>query len=259
MTTYVSDKFSWHRVGMVARFYYPQLRLPLMLYPTVAFAIGVICTMLNTSETGTVFSGLLSLLTSGMFYLFPLFLCRGASPAVETMLPATPNEKLTFYVILCVIVNPILVMVPLILGQNITEPFITVDPTAIAIQQSTWKFFADTYGISMLQSLAPMVTCMFVVITCWHNRIGKAIGFTVLTILVLSIIGGVYGIYMALSETFEHIGPAGFDKAADVSTEVIESITSSMKYFVISLGLLSAAYTALMIWLASRKLRSLQV
>lgn len=259
MTTYVSDKFSWHRVGMVARFYYPQLRLPLMLYPTVAFAIGMICAMLYTTETGTVFSGLLSLLTNGMFYLFPLFLCRGASPVIETMLPATPNEKLTFYVILCLIVNPILVLAPPFLGQAIAEIFITVDPTAIAIQQSTWKFFADTYGTSMLQSLAPMVTCMFVVITCRHNRIGKAIGFTVLTIMVLSIIGGVYGFYMAFSETCKHIGPADIDKAADVSTEVIESITSSMKYFMIFLGLLSAAYTALMIWLASRKLRSLQV
>jgi len=101
-----SNDFSWARVGRVASYYYPVLRLQMIIYP----AVSLVCYLLGlwisqTSLTGVIgamFSSLLSI----MAIFAPAVLARRNCQVCDSMLPALVSEKLA------VLLGYFLVVVP---------------------------------------------------------------------------------------------------------------------------------------------------
>ena len=253
--TTINNSFSWERLGLVARFYYPCLRLPLMIYPAVSLVLGISNYWLTKSEIGLLFAGLLGLILSMMFYFFPLFFTRPSSPVVESMLPATAAERLTVFAGACLIVNPILTYLPYYMidwifgsSSEIMEMMDTVSK----------EMFGESYFLNLAQALPPLVTCMFVVFTKWKNRISSAIGFTILTIVALSIIAGVFGIILAVTELADKVDCMN-NNSYEQGVVIGKFLANKMLPMIISLGTLSLIYTVLMISLLYRKLRRQQV
>lgn len=254
-----TDRFSWQRVKMVAHFYYPCLRMPLLLYPAVSAVVGILNAWLTQSMLGLIFSALPALLLSFMFYLFPLFLTRPQSPTVETMLPATSAEKATFFAIACLVVNPFLVYIPNYVCSLIATLF-TNNELSIQIQSLTTEITGSSYGFNTLSALPPLATCMYVVLSRWGNRIGSAIGYTIAAIITITVLGAIGGIFIALNElpSFTDNINSGFD--IDSSTLALEyKLAPSLRAFEIAIGAISLAYTALITALTYRKIRTLEV
>lgn len=255
----LSPGFSWQRLQMVARFYYPCLRLPLILYPTIAAVVGFLEAWLMQSVIGMAISALPSMLISFMFYLFPLFFARPKSPAVETMLPATSTEKATFFVGMCLIVNPILIYVPQYLTNYLASFFFT-SPIQDGINELSFEMICQTYGFSFFQAFPPLATCMYVVFSRWRNRMGTAIGLTIATLVAITLIGAIYGVIMAFTDSsFMQMVKAGDTGTYDAGVKFGQDFASSMKSMVFVVGGLSLLYTILMAWLTFRKIRTLQV
>lgn len=255
----LSPGFSWQRVQMVARFYYPCMRLPLILYPTISAVVGFLNAWLMQSVLGTAISALPSMLMSFMFYLFPLFFARPKSPVVETMLPATSTEKATFFVGMCLIVNPILVYVPQFL-TNYLAAFIFTSPIMDGVNELSFEMICDTYGFSMFQALPPLATCMYVIFSRWRNRMGTAIGLTIATLVALTLIGAIYGVIMAFTDSnFIEMVTAEDPGTYDAGVKLGRDLASTMKSMVFVVGGLSLLYAILMAWLTFRKIRTIQV
>jgi len=254
----LNNRFSWQRVGMVARFYYPSLRLPLMIYPATSLVIGLLSFWLSKTEIGFLFTGLLSMILSLMFYFFPLFFTKPSSPVVESMLPATTGERFTVFVIACLILNPIITFLP----YYIIDWTIVAKPEIIEqLTQFSYEFIANSYGMAAAQSLTPLVTCLFVVFTRWKNRISASIGFTILTTVALGIIGGIFGFIIAITDL---IPLAEQDMTSSYSSyeagvEIGKIMANRMLPMVIAIGTICLIYTVVMLLILYRKMRRQQL
>lgn len=259
-TTFIPDRFQRSRLAMVSRYYAPALKLPLITYPCVSVALGVVCYILNQSAIGMIFSSLLGLITSVMFYFFPLFFLRVSNPVVETMLPATTGERLLLVASMCLLLNPILVFVPKITAEWAMT--LILEPTELQALISSVSdcLYSDTYGMALFQALPPTVTCMFVVLTSTRNTVGKAVGWTIATIVVLSVIVGASGVFLALQDT------SIFDGMSEGSTSYKAGVTLGkslaqgfMRQLIVLFGVMSLIYIAFMLWLSYRKMKRTQI
>jgi len=266
MKTYdnLPDTFQWSRFKMVARYYTPALRLPLIIYPCVSLVLGASCYYLNDTPSGVFFSSILNLILSLMFYFFPLFFHRVSNPVIETMLPATAGERLCFIVVMSLLVNSMLVYLPNWLITNFLETISTPTEFQLLTQQLSESLFTGTYGIAFFQALLPTVTCMFVVATCHRNTLGKAIGWTIATIVALSIASMIATVVLiALNiDLFDSISEAS--KAESQSYEAGLTLGSSLaagllKPILYGIGCAGLIYTALMTWLSYRKMKRCQI
>lgn len=256
-----SRKFSFQRMMMVVRFYMPSFRLAFILYPAVSLTIGILTTLLNQWEIGIIFSGLLSLILSVMLYFFPLFYCRNASPVVRTMLPATAAEKMTVLAVACLIINPILVYLPNMAASQILGLY--CEPSEflkLAGSLNTYSFSSKSLA-TVVNAFPPLVTCMFIVATRIRNTIGMAIGMTILTIVVYSVIAGISGAVMAIHGTLNDIAsnPDFARVASDPDNpEFPGMVLRNLMPLLYTLAAVAVSYTVLMLTLAYRKMKSLQ-
>ena len=251
----IPDTFQKARLDMVARYYAPALRIPLIVYPCVSLALGIVCYLLNLTVVGVIFSSLLGLITTAMFYFFPLFFQKVSSPVVETMLPATAGERLVFIALCCLVLNPLMVFVPKYLAEWVMR-FIFAPSEFQELTDALSNMMTEgTYGLNILQGLPPLVTCMFVVLTSVRNTIGKAVGWTVATIVFLTLAGAITGVVMALSdsssqEIAKRSGPYDIPP---------ESIANPLRNLVVITGSFSLIYTIVMTWLAYQKMKRTQI
>ncbi len=252
----ISNKFSWHRVGMIARFYYPSLRLPLMIYPAVSLVLGLFTFWLSKTEIGFLFSGLLSMVMSLMFYFFPLFFTRPSSPVVESMIPATAGERLTVFAAACLILNPILTYIPycIIYRLFVEQPEIVKEVLEVT-QEFTGQ--GKSYALSIAQALPPMITCMFIVFTRWKNRISAAIGFTILSMVALGMLGGIMGAIFIFTDLIPiaEQNPATLENGVELG----RFMADKMYPMLITIGSVCIIYTVSMVWLMYRKIRNQQL
>lgn len=258
MTTPEIDKYSGSRLEMAARYYYPSFKLPLMLYPIISTVLAVVSMALSQTILGTLVSGFLSLILSIMLYFFPLFIYKTSAPVTDTLLPVTPGEKLTIFAVACLIINPILVYAPYYLIQWLVEPLMPMSSFQMELRELSDDFMRSTYGAGMLQSLVPLVTCMFVVVTSPRRRVGMAVAMTVVSLMVLMFAAGIYGFAMAFSSEFQEVVEAS-ENASYNAGYAAGAVAGQMKSLVYVIATVSLVYTLFMTWLAYRKIKHMQM
>ncbi len=258
-TNEMTDKFSWERVKEVARFYYPSYRLPLMVYPVVSLVFAIMYVWLTEYPVAFMLFSLATAIPSFMFYLFPLFFCRRQSPVTETMLPATTAEKFTFFAILCVPVNGLLLLVPSAVVMLIAYGEGFMENVLAEVTTIGFDFMAETYGLSMMQYLVPLATCFFIVFSRWRNRIGMGIGMTIVSWVAYSIISGItVGIMLFMSPEFEQLLENAGNEGYDVGVYIGQRMGGMMKTFIYVSSAIAVVYFSLMMYLTYRKMRTRQ-
>lgn len=261
MNTPSIDHFSRAHLRSISGFYYPRLKLALILYPTVSVTIGIIYLFLQRFDLGVLFGGILSLILAVMFYLFPLVFYRYRSPEIETMLPATTGEKLTMFAVACLIINPLLCYVPYYSVLTLLSPYFEHSELSSLVDTLSNEMIFSSYGLNILQSLPPLATCMFVVITSPKKRMGLAIGLTIVTVIALSFAAAIYGFVMALSEdsTIFHQAAQNNSATYEAGLAAGTAVASSwIKELIVVMGTLSLLYTSLMLWLGYCKMKRMQ-
>ncbi len=110
MNQEMTNSFSWHRFGMVARFYYPRLKLQIMIYPLLSL-LGMLTTIAvaKLEFMPMAPATLLGMLLSAALWFGPAIFSYREGPEVESMLPANKNEKALFIIAYSLIAIPVLI------------------------------------------------------------------------------------------------------------------------------------------------------
>lgn len=117
-----TDRTSWSRIAMVARFYMPFIGKKLIIFPAFSLLCGILLIFAKEYLTPIQFEFYFSF--CGL--MITILACLGAMPLgkvegveVETMLPALNCEKLIFYFLYTFLVMPLLVILPFDIIANL--------------------------------------------------------------------------------------------------------------------------------------------
>lgn len=244
-----TDKFSWARVRLIWNFYYPAIKLPLILYPIVCISVSVASSYLVESGIGLMVSGLISMIYGMAIYLFPVFFCRYKSPVIESMLPVTTGEKMVYFIGVTLFIPILLGQVPSIITTDIIKYF-----REIKLAMPDIDFDVNEYGqyswYGLIQQLPPLFACLFVVITCRKNRIGLSIAAVIGTLVFMGIIAGVI--------SFLNITDALFsEKTSDaVATAMALDIVDKL---LLAVGIFSALFCTTLMTIAYFRIKHTQI
>lgn len=248
-----TDRFSWNRVRMVGRYYYPSLRRQLIIYPLVSVATIIISALFNHYKINMFLPGTLTLILSFMLYWGPVVFTSHSCRELEVSLPAKRSEKATFILLYTFIAIPLLAYGPYYIGEFLAgNPFLSEVTEKYAQVKGNFKI--AIYIASIIQMVMPMSVCLFAVMASKTSRVTKGIGFSVLSLIGLSIITGLI--------TVLHMINLPKDQLMALDGESPEAIIDMMggltdTFFTVSA--IGAIVTATMICLTVRAINRIQV
>lgn len=248
MTT--TDKFSWARVRRIWDFYFPAIKLPLILYPIVCISVSIASSFLVESRIGLMVSGLISMIYGMAIYLFPAFFCRYKSPVMESMLPVTTGEKMVYFIGVTLLIPILLGQVPAIFIADIIKHFREIKLALPDIDLDVNEYGAYSW-YSLVQQLSPLFACLFVVITCRKNRIGLSIAAVIGTLVIMGILAGVV--------TFLNISNVIFSEVeipTDVLTAEAEGFVNNLFWAV---GIFSVLFCTTLMTIAYFRIKHTQI
>lgn len=249
------DRFSCYRVMQLYRFNAPVITRQCIVY----FAISVLCAILTLLPLRESFqTGLFTVTWSVlpfMFYLSPLAFGKTTdSTIIERLIPASPIEKVTFYLSYCLIVIPIVVLLPAYSARylyNVLPAIQTPQMLMLLELQSTQ--LPVVKAINILTAVSTVLTCLYAVKVSNTNRVLKGV-LSVLGFYFLVLIFGVfYGITAAISGKMNCIRNIDVNGEADgkMVQEVISNMFDNVLMNTIVLSFLSI-YIILMVFLTYR-------
>ena len=225
----VNGSFSWRRFVAVARFYYPRLRIQILVYPLIAVFFSICIVIATNYESFELLTAPIVMAINAMIAFGPItFACRKGLET-ETVLPATATEKCTFILFYGIVAIPLLILLPMLLMYFILPVDRSLEYIIQLISKSQNMFISKTYGLSLIQYCAPAITCLWSVMALKNNRVVMGIVWTFVYNTVLGITGAVYGAYMAFKIGFKD-GMYGVDKldTTALTNAVINGMTPYM-------------------------------
>lgn len=252
--------FSWHRLSLVSRYYYPLIRPQILIYPLTALVLAAVQSALNHSEAGILFGGMFETFLNFMMYFSPCIFAKRSDRYIETMLPATGVEKSVFILTYCLVLLPMLTWGLHFCALTALDSVWPPDETVMAFK-SGMNEMSDLIGMSGLVRLAqeyiPLSTCLYCVMALKNNRMIMSMVWAVVSLVSITVLGAIAGIWMAMTE--------GFDKITEMAASGVEDeditrfLVVRLKTFIYVLSYAGAAYTLLMAWLTARKISRIQL
>ncbi len=251
ISAYSSDRFSPGRLAMVARYYWPTVRMQVIIYPAVSLLAGIVIALCRNHMTAALLlTGLFSLPLSLLLNFGPLVFAFKSCQEIETLLPARTSEKTTFLILYNMVVMPVLITVPKWIVTTIFFPDMAValaGPDGADIirdmlsDQTWWKNI-----LSVTQTLMPVAVCMFCVFKIKKRRVLYSIIWTVVAITVPALFGVAIGIWFVVHDFISNGTPETFAKEQFVN--MILPITWIVCTF-------ATAIDVLFCWLTARTIR----
>lgn len=252
-TTRVSNKFSWKRAWAISSLYEPAIKWQMIIYALVSLLTGAITFALNASVFGFLSMGLFGTVTSFMIYFGPIVFARKSNMVIETTLPATNAEKCVFYVLYSILVLPALINIPYYAIMFIGNAIYPVADNFQEILSFQSDAIVKTYGLNLLSGLLPITICLYTLMASEKNRIVKAILWTIGANIAMALVGAIYGIVMALTNSFP-------DPECATDTYLLGTqLGMNLRNLIIISSLISGVISAIMIWLTCRKISKRQL
>lgn len=249
--------FSWERVKMLFRFYFPSLKPQLIAYPLATFVMAVV--LLLTIKNELLFgllATLILLVVSYMLYWNPIIFTRKNYHLTETILPVSGNEKVAFYYIYTFVAIPLLVLASIALGFAV----VCLVPgyyDAIINFVTESRFIGEIYNalldyVSMpgyamqivLQFVEMALTALFAVMYFKKSRALMAIALTIGLSTVQGIIAGVAGFIIGIVS-----GPG----------EDVALITGGIETTMVVSNVIVVVYVAIMLYFTTRTIKHRQL
>lgn len=267
INTQTQSKFSFHRVAMVAGFYYPIFKKQIWFYPAVSLAFGIFSFLLQyllePYSISGFFNALMSMILSLMFFWAPCVL-GNEGRELEVSLPALWKEKAAFIIGYFFVAIPIMVYGPYISSKLLLAALFLPETMVLGFEPSLFVVSISdiSVGLSSIDALVAMSTALLVMI-CSHRRsFARAAVLSVVAHVGLGLITGII-VLIRLYYT-------GFDKLAEFAEKNIythgeihdfEQLMAllGMKSIIIIATLICIAYTALMVSLVIRSIKKFQI
>lgn len=212
ITAYSPDRFSLGRLAMVARYYWPTVRMQVIIYPAVSLFAGIVIALCKNHMTAALLlTGLLSLPLSLLLNFGPLVFAFKSSQEIETLIPARTSEKAAFLILYNMVIMPVLITVP---KWIVTTTFFPDMATVLAgpegadiirdmlSNQTWWKDI-----LSVAQTLMPVSICMFCVFKIKKRRVLYSIIWTVVAITLPALFGVALGIWFVVHDVMTNGAP----------------------------------------------------
>ncbi len=252
ITTTFSDSFSWQRVCMVGRYYYPALRTQVILYPLISMAIGIISFFMfyllgKTGVSAILLYGLLFFVLTMMYYWSPGVFAHNSCQAIETILPARSSEKATFILLYALIGVSILTWVPQFVCISLLEWIFDVSVDFVSTKKvDVTSIGSGFYWTNIFQYLVPLTTCLFVVMKRTTSRLGRGIVWSIVSLIGLSIGAFVSVIIICIG-------------SVSSESEIMERLPEITESLIINTGVVSLVYSAIMVCLTVRAINKIQI
>lgn len=267
INTQTQSKFSFHRVAMVAGFYYPIFKKQIWFYPAVSLAFGIFSFLLQyllePYSISGFFNALMSMILSLMFFWAPCVL-GNEGRELEVSLPALWNEKAAFILGYFFVAIPIMVYGPYILVKLLLAALFLPETMVLGFEPGLFVVSISDIrvGLSSIDALVAMSTALFVMIYSQRRSFARAAVLSVVAHIGLGLITGII-VLLRLYYT-------GFDKLAEFAEKNIythgeihdfEQLMAllGMKSIIVIATLTCIAYTALMVTLVIRSIKKFQI
>lgn len=212
-----NSKFSWDRVNMIARYYYPSLKIQLLLYPLVSAVFGIL-TYISTKGNmdihvmgvmGVLVLGIIGMTQPFMLYFAPGFLVK-SSRDIDVSIPALWTEKATFILLYFFVAVPILLYLPGKLCFILLQLIFLPETFEIYTKGATTLYFGSTsLSLSSLSDMIPLSVFAFVLFRTPKPSFGKAALFSIISLVSVSIIMGIAVFIIGLNNGI--LGESGVD------------------------------------------------
>lgn len=248
-----TDRFSWRRVAMVARFFYPKLRSQIILFPVMAVALSLwVYLMPNTFVLKNVLTGFMYLAVTLMLW-WASGKFAGSNRQCETMLPALWSEKALVVVVYSLIVVPLLLFVPQMLVDYVAS-LISGEPlTLLRLDDDSIIIFGKELGLSSCDTFFSITTCMFIACRSAKSTFLKSAVWSLLATIGFGLLVGIA--FVAIFSTKVYTNAEALEGLN--GSEVIDTlgIAGSMYIFY----WISIAYSVLMVYLTVRSFKKIQM
>ncbi len=234
----VNNSFSWRRFVAVARFYYPRLRIQILVYPIAAVFFSIWISVAAGHELAELIAAPVIMAIGAMISFGPIALACRKGIETETLLPATGAEKCTFILLYGLIIIPLLILRPMQIMYFMLPVDQSVAYFANLIFKTNNLVITDTYGLSVVQHLAPAITCLWAVMTLKNNRVVMGIVWTFVFEVITAIIGASYGIIWVFKKGYND----GFSGVPADPDAIAEGIIEGMIPFMIVLSVIMIIY-----------------
>lgn len=257
--TPATDRFSWKRVAMVGRYYYPTLRLQIILYPLISLAVGIATYSTKLwyySALIEAFYGILSVALSFMYYWAPTVFSRSNGRAIEVMLPARSSEKSTFIVLYTLVGVSAMVWLPQLLCY-IAFTLISGDSSIFSAYDMLHLTTGERIAaglFSALQALVPICTCLLAVFAYKKSRVAMGILWSIISMIGMALLGIIYSIAYIASNGVERLSSIDYN-----GTDALEQITHIMSSLIYAGGAFSLIYVLAIIWFTVRTIHKTQI
>ncbi len=252
-----TDKFSVRRAIAYGNLFSPWIQRQMLFFPLISLAISVLSVFLGFMSLGIPFIALLSFIPSFMVYFGAMVFGVHSDRYIETLVPAKWSEKAAFVCIYAIIVIPLLVTIP--------SQLVYWSADTIFSKWTSGNHWLELRRIgtglssnilwNLVQSLIPASVCLYALVCYSSKRILMAAVWSVVSLIGLSIVGGIIGFISA----FE-FGKSNLEAMADRNPEyVVNALMSEMQPMLIALGCVGLVFLIFMVWLIFRKFRERQV
>lgn len=247
-----SDRFSWHRVGMAARYYYYPLRKALILFPLISLAVGIMNFLSLKYEISIFVSGLLSTGLGFLFYWSPIVLNKIEQSQLTPSLPCRWSERATCVMLISLVVLPVVVLVPNQVLYQLGQYLYTDNYKSLLGDWNVNNDLIDnSYFLSVCTTILPFVVTLFTIFATRKNRVLKAILLSIGALIMQSILLSVIVVWRVVST------------AADLGDKHLTE-NDPMIMDVITDGSITAAYiclgvSAVLIVLTVLRIKTIQI
>lgn len=230
-----TDRFSFTRVWMCARYYSPQLRLQLWLWPAVCAAIFALAIPLMRIDLADLALTAVSW-TSFLITLAPLMLLHSRAAEVDTMLPVKVSERITFLLLYFIIVIPVLIDLTALVMFGVSK--LCLDDVQVKLLQSGfggWIMMTELSGtvlartliMSVGTTLMALIGCLLGVVAFKNHRAIKAIGLSIGTPFLLGLITGIASVFVIVDDVIAN-GSRGYESIAEAAEQSGDVMTQLM-------------------------------
>lgn len=247
----ISNSFSWRRVGMVASYWWPRLKMQVvsyLLYSILSTAI-IIVTIKTAETTSTTF---LASLTTFMAILAPIVFGMKQGREMSQTLPATNAEKLTFMTLYSLVFIPLITIIIADIPVRLLcgDAEISLIKQYIGVETSKSQMMLITFaGICQIIAIATLV--LLITTTTTRHSVVRAVlwglGVWFIPNFIIGIISGVMGFM------------DGYHGMQINETIIAQKIVHFAQRFMLIEGCIATACIPVMIWILIKRFPKVQI
>lgn len=219
----ISDNFSWRRVGMLFRYWFPRFDYRIWIFPVVVLACGLLGLCFSLQENSPEGVTILSMAYYAII-LGPLVFAGRRAPEIRATLPVKTSELYVFLLIVSLVIIPLVVsslseLFAYCCGVNLTSEKFYKIAFAESEQLGLEFNFVVLAIYSILTCVVATVICLWGVVSAKNNPVGKPLLALVIGYFITGLSWGIFGAAVAISN---------FEEVSDADPEMMGTVVGSI-------------------------------